>query len=215
MYAFANMIGSLVVGKLFAIMKRKTILISGLASMGLSLVAFGFIVYWTSNIELTIISIAIRALQGISASMIMTTSYAMIAVVYKDNQQKYLGILESSQGIGLISGPAIGSVLYTLIGFQYTFYGVGGMFLVLAPTLYFLIPNSVNSNEELKHSIVSNFSKNSSYVAKFTLKEREDKDNDNKITITMLLCKELILIRGQPPRQGGSPRATLDRGEFM
>ena len=29
----------------------------------------------------------------------------------------------------------------------------------------------------------------------------------------MLLCKELILIRGQPPRQGGS-RATLDRGEF-
>ena len=34
------------------------------------------------------------------------------------------------------------------------------------------------------------------------------------ITITMLLCKELILIRGQPPRQGGSPRATLDRGEF-
>ena len=30
----------------------------------------------------------------------------------------------------------------------------------------------------------------------------------------MLLCKELILIRGQPPRQGGSPRATLERGEF-
>ena len=37
---------------------------------------------------------------------------------------------------------------------------------------------------------------------------------NNKITITMLLCKELILIRGQPPGQGGSPRATLDRGEF-
>ena len=34
------------------------------------------------------------------------------------------------------------------------------------------------------------------------------------ITITVLLCMELILIRGQPPRQGGSPRATLDRGEF-
>ena len=30
----------------------------------------------------------------------------------------------------------------------------------------------------------------------------------------MLLCKKLILIRGQPPRQGGSPRAALDRGEF-
>ena len=29
----------------------------------------------------------------------------------------------------------------------------------------------------------------------------------------MLLCKELILIRSQPPRQSGSPRATLDRGD--
>ena len=35
------------------------------------------------------------------------------------------------------------------------------------------------------------------------------------ITITMLLCKELILIRGQPPRQGGSPRSTLDHGGLM
>ena len=33
--------------------------------------------------------------------------------------------------------------------------------------------------------------------------------------VTMLLCKELILIRGQPPRQGGSPRATLDHGGLM
>ena len=30
----------------------------------------------------------------------------------------------------------------------------------------------------------------------------------------MSLCKELILIRGQLPRQGGFPRVTLDRGEF-
>ena len=45
------------------------------------------------------------------------------------------------------------------------------------------------------------------------LHEVESSDSTD-ITITMLLCKELILIRGQPPRQGGSPRATLDRGEF-
>ena len=30
----------------------------------------------------------------------------------------------------------------------------------------------------------------------------------------MLLCKELILIRGQPPKQRGSLRVTLKRGEF-
>ena len=42
----------------------------------------------------------------------------------------------------------------------------------------------------------------------------KEKDVPTQITITMLLCKELILIRGQPPIQGGSPRATLERGEF-
>ena len=49
--------------------------------------------------------------------------------------------------------------------------------------------------------------------------QRLNKTNKAKdfmiITITMLLCKELILIRGQPPRQGGSPRATLDHGGLM
>ena len=30
----------------------------------------------------------------------------------------------------------------------------------------------------------------------------------------MLLRKELILIRDQPPKQGGSSRTTLKRGEF-
>ena len=34
------------------------------------------------------------------------------------------------------------------------------------------------------------------------------------VTITILLCKELILIKGQSPRQGGFPRAILNRGEF-
>ena len=188
MYAFANMIGSLIVGKLFSILKRKIILVLGIGSTGLSLIAFGFIVYWRSNVELTIVSLAIRALQGIGASMIMTTSYAMVAVVYRDDQQKYFGILESSQGIGLISGPAIGSALYTLIGFQLTLYSVGGAFLLLAPTLYLLIPNSVNRNEEFYHSIVSNYSRNSSYIAKFRSESIEvknivnDSSEDTKTT---------------------------------
>ena len=83
----------------------------------------------------------------------MTISYAVVAVVYKNNQQKYLVILESSQGIGLIAGPAIGSELHTLIEFQYTFYSVGGLFLILALTLYFLILNSVNNQETTKSFI--------------------------------------------------------------
>ena len=52
MYAFAVMIGSLVVGKLLTLLGRKFILIFGLTMMGLSMLAFGFITYIDSHIIL-------------------------------------------------------------------------------------------------------------------------------------------------------------------
>ena len=164
MYAFALMTGALIVGKILPIFGRKFILIAGLTSMGFAMIAFGFIVYWKSTALLIAVSLAIRGLQGFSSSMIQTTSYAIVAIVYKDNQQKYLGLLESSQGIGLVAGPAIGSGLYSLFGFQYTFYGVGGIFLILAPCLYLVIPQSVNKNDERSGSIMSNLSMHSAHT---------------------------------------------------
>ena len=69
--------------------------------------------------------------------MIQTTSYAIITIVYKDNQQKYLGILQTFLGVGMISGPVIGSTLYSFVGFQFTFFGIGATFIWLAPILFF------------------------------------------------------------------------------
>ena len=97
---------------------------------------------------LIVASLTIRALQGLSSSMIQTTSYAIIAVVYPTEQQKYLGILEASIGLGMLTGPAIGSVLYTLFGFKGTFYMIGVCFIVLAPFLQLVIPATVNIKDE-------------------------------------------------------------------
>ena len=148
MYAFAVMIGSLIVGKLLAVLGRKTILIFGLALMGISMISFGFITYIHSKIVLIVVSLGIRGLQGFSSSMIQTTSYAIIAIIFKDNQQKYLGYLESSMGVGLITGPMIGSAIYSLFGFEATFFVIGGIFIILAPLLFFVIPKSVNEKDQ-------------------------------------------------------------------
>ena len=188
MYAFALMTGALIVGKMLPIFGRKFILIAGLTSMGFAMIAFGFIVYWKSTALLIAVSLAIRGLQGFSSSMIQTTSYAIVAIVYKDNQQKYLGLLESSQGIGLVAGPAIGSGLYSLFGFQYTFYGVGGIFLILAPCLYLVIPQSVNKNDERSGSIMSNLSMHSAHNTLVDQEENADNTNsssNNKETISV------------------------------
>ena len=80
----------------------------------------------------------------------------------------FLGYLESSMGIGLIAGPVLGSALYTFFGFEYTFLGIGGVFIVLAPLLIFLIPNSVNIRDKFTNSYLSkrSFISHSSLIVK-------------------------------------------------
>ena len=175
MYAFAVMIGALIVGKLLTILRRKFILNSGIIVMGLSMLAFGFITYIESKVLLIIVWLAIRALQGFSSTMVKTTSYAIITIVYKDNKQKYLGILQTFLGVGMITGPLIGSTLYTFVGFQSTFFGIGATFICLVPILVFVIPNTVNIKD---HNIDSRASiRSTSWRSSTLLKQSQDSDN--------------------------------------
>ena len=91
--------------------------------------------------------------------------------------------------------PKIGQIVISKYNriLKHTFF-----YVVLWMIIYFAAFMRSNSQKLLIISITSYF------VFSFII----------EITITMLLCKELILIRGQPPRQSGSPRVTLDRGEF-
>lgn len=84
------------------------------------MLGFALIGYSTSNTVLVALCLLIRTLQGLSSSMIQTTSYAIIAVLYPNDQQKYLGILEASMGVGMLLGPVLGSLLYTLFEFKWT-----------------------------------------------------------------------------------------------
>ena len=79
--------------------------------------------------------------------MIQTTSYAIVAITYPKDQQKYLGILEASIGVGMLLGPIVGSILYSTIGFQGTFYAIGAWFIVLVPVMLWVIPPSVDSTD--------------------------------------------------------------------
>ena len=71
--------------------------------------------------------------------MIQTSSYAIVAVLYKANSERYLGYLESSNGVGAIIGPVVGSAFYSLFGFQVTFFIIGGVFIVFTPMLLLLL----------------------------------------------------------------------------
>lgn len=117
--------------------------------MGVSLLGFGSIGFLPRNLIVPA-ALVLRTSQGLSSGLIQTTSYAIVSILYPDGQQKYLGILEASMGLGLVVGPVIGSILYTFVEFQGTFYSIGCIFLISVVILIWAIPQTVNKTDEKK-----------------------------------------------------------------
>lgn len=69
-------------------------------------------------------------------------------MTFPDEQEKYIALIETAVGVGLILGPVIGSSIYAFFGFSATFFVIGIIFLFLTPLLYSLIPNSIDMQDE-------------------------------------------------------------------
>ncbi|CAI2366897.1 unnamed protein product [Moneuplotes crassus] len=95
-----------------------------------------------------------RFVQGFTSSMIQTTCYSIISVIYKEKKQQYMGYYEGSQGFGWAIGPAIGAILYSLFGFHWTFYILGSSMILTCLLMYIQIPNDINENDNLEQSMI-------------------------------------------------------------
>ena len=59
-----------------------------------------------------------------------------------DDKDKYLGYYTSLWGVGAMTGPIIGSALYSALGYELMFYVYGGSEIVLALVTRHMIKNS-------------------------------------------------------------------------
>ena len=48
---------------------------------------------------------------------------------FPDNKEEMIGYIEAFQGMGLISGPLIGSLLYSIGGYKFIFFTMGILFV--------------------------------------------------------------------------------------
>ena len=162
-YSLAVIFGSPVVGKLLSIVGRKNMLIIGLTSMGCSMIGYGALDMSPNLAVFTFFSFFFRFTQGCSSCSIQTTSYAIVSLCFPDQQEQYIGYLQTSIGVGLLIGPAIGSVLYSLFGFSYTFLIVAAYFLSLVPVMYILIPSSIDGNQNTNENSTATDARVSEY----------------------------------------------------
>jgi len=124
------MISSLLLtyGRLGDIIGYRTIYLSGLAGFIVSSAFCGF----SRSIEMLIIS---RAIQGITAGMVMAVSFAIITAAFPPSQRgKALGISATSIAAGLAIGPTLGGFVASYLGWRFIFYinipiGIAGFLL--------------------------------------------------------------------------------------
>lgn len=73
-----------------------------------------------------------------------TIAYATVTIIFRDNPDKYIGFCGVAYGIGFLSGPTIGSIIYTFTDYTKTFILFGGFIFFGAFALIFLVPQPVN-----------------------------------------------------------------------
>lgn len=74
-----------------------------------------------------------------------------MTIIFKENPDKYVGFCGVAYGSGFLSGPTIGSIIYTLTDYTKTFILFGFFIISGAIALYFLVPKQVNKLKKDGH----------------------------------------------------------------
>ena len=79
------------------------------------------------------------------------TQYSIVNQVYSDNRTVYLSYLEASSAMGMILGPPLGSIVFGLFGYQWSFYVFSILLFVNLINCICFIPSKLNiKNEDIE-----------------------------------------------------------------
>ncbi len=81
--------------------------------------------------------------------MVSTAGYSIITIEFPAKKETYIGYCQASVGIGLMVGPVLGQVLYSVVKYELTFYIFAGVLAVCMIALIFIVPNSINHAEDI------------------------------------------------------------------
>ena len=87
-------------------------------------------------------------IQGYGDSLTLTTSYAIVPIVWQDDKINKIAVIESTFGFGMVIGAPIGSFLYSQFGYKMTYFIWAVFVLIIALICFTLLPDSLNQNKE-------------------------------------------------------------------
>jgi MFS family permease len=93
----------------------------GVLLYALSTSIFGLISLIDHDSHFFYAAIGARFMQGIADALISCPVISLVTVVFENHKDSCMGIMQSSNAAGVMIGPIMGSFVYSLFGYLYTF----------------------------------------------------------------------------------------------
>ena len=139
LYAIVAFCFSPISGKVMNKIGRKNVLLIGGITESIGMFIFGFAEDLEGNAFVTL-SIIARILMGAGGSALLITCFAVISNIYPEDMEAKIGIMETIGGVGLMAGPAIGGILYSLTSYKFVFLFYTLVFLSLTVVAFKILP---------------------------------------------------------------------------
>lgn len=151
-FEFAGMMSSLILGNYLIKIGSRFMFIAGTFVLGVSSSLFGWLIHAKDGFTFVGLCAIVRVFQGVSSSAISTASFVVLAHIFSGSMSSVMGGLETCCGLGFIAGPPIGGLLYSLGGFQFPFFLVGGITMLMCILSFFLMPSIKDRCDGKPHS---------------------------------------------------------------
>lgn len=68
--------------------------------------------------------------------------------IYKEEKERFIGYIESSAGVGLLVGPILGTIFYSLGGYMLPFVVLGLAYFIIYPLITIVLMKLKKFEEE-------------------------------------------------------------------
>lgn len=143
-YALVLMVFSPVMSIIIPTVGSKLTLLVGVFVAGISNILFGLLDQIDDLQIFTTFCFLVRIFEAIGATAFSTATYTILMEEFSDNIGTAFSIVETSVGLGLSLGPAVGGFLYSIGGYGLPFFVLGGIMLATIPMCMCIIRESNN-----------------------------------------------------------------------
>jgi MFS family permease len=136
-YSLAICVFSPIYGRLLDKHGRKKILMIGCFCQSFAMLSFTLLIIVDNAYVFGILSFIIRFTEGFGNGCINCSCNSIIQFDYAHKMSKYITLIQTSTGLGMLSGPLVGSLLYELGGFRLPFATTGTLLSLFGLTVWY------------------------------------------------------------------------------